>query len=108
MIDEARADGVDNGDSVDRHGARSLVAAVVILMLLTTAELLVPGQEDSRALRITALAGLLFLKVGIVSVFFLRVRANRRATGLLAVALIMAAGFAVILMIESWYRGGLR
>jgi len=71
-------------------------------------ELLVPGLAAGRSLRITLLAGVLMAKVGIVFVAFLRVPANRRSTGLLAAALVMATGFAVVLMLESWYRSGVR
>ena len=78
------------------------------LLMLTTAELLVPGLAAGRSLRITVLVGLVMAKIGIVFVAFLRVRANRRSTGLLAAALVMAVGFAVVLMIESWYRSGVR
>lgn len=98
-----------NGEA---HGERTSNAAVFVgfgaLVLLAMAELAVPGLAAGRSLRITLLAGLLMAKIGIVFVAFMRVRANRRSTGLLAAALVMAAGFAVVLMLESWYRSGVR
>ena len=98
-----------NGEAnLERTSTAGLVAGFGALLMLTTAELLVPGLAAGRSLRITALAGLLMAKIGVVLVAFLRVRANRRSTGLLAAALVMAAGFAVVLMIESWYRSGVR
>ena len=98
-----------NGEvATGRSGNAALVAGFGALVLLATAELLVPGLAAGRSLRITVLAGLLMAKIGIVFVAFLRVRANRRSTGLLAAALVLAAGFAVVLMIESWYRSGIR
>ena len=99
---------MNGGAHVERTSNAALVAGFGALMLLATAELLVPGLAAGRALRITLLAGLLMAKIGIVFLAFLRVRANRRSTGLLAAALVMAAGFAVVLMIESWYRSGIR
>jgi uncharacterized membrane protein len=98
-----------NGDAnVERTSSAALFAGFAALVLLATAELLVPGIAADRSLRITLLVGLLMAKIGIVFLAFLRVRANRRSTGLLAAALVMAAGFAVVLMIESWYRSGIR
>jgi hypothetical protein len=98
-----------NGDAnIERTSNVALFAGFGALVMLTTAELLVPELAAVRALRITLLAGLLMAKVGIMFVAFLRVGANRRSTGLLAAALVMAAGFAVVLMIESWYRSGVR
>lgn len=95
-------------DSAHRPRVAAIAAAFCALLALTTAELMVPGLAADRQLRITLLAGLLMAKIGLVFVAFLRVRANRRSTGLLAVALVFAAGFAIVLMLESWYRAGVR
>jgi hypothetical protein len=100
--------GVDAGGGGDRIGGAAIAAAFGALLALTTAELLVPGLAAGRQLRITLLAGLLMAKIGLVLVAFLRVRANRRASGLLAAAFVMATGFAIVLMLEIWYRGGIR
>ena len=98
-----------NGEAdMERTGNAALAVGFGALLMLTTAELLVPGLAASRSVRITALVGLAMAKMGIVFVAFLRVRANRRSAGLLAAAVVMAAGFAVVLMIESWYRSGVR
>lgn len=94
--------------NIERTSNAALFAGFGALLMLTMAELFVPGLAAGRSLRITVLAGLLMAKIGIVLVAFLRVRANRRSTGLLAAALVMAAGFAVVLMVESWYRSGVR
>jgi cytochrome c oxidase subunit IV len=105
MSGQAGADVVGSGD---RSSGAAIAAAFGALLALTTAELLVPGLAAGRQLRITLLAGLLMAKIGLVLVAFLRVRANRRAAGLLAVAFVMATGFAIVLMLEIWYRGGIR
>jgi hypothetical protein len=98
------AAGTDTGKS----GARGIVAVFGALCALTAAELLVPGLAAGRSLRIGLLVALLLGKVALVSLFFLRVRANRRWNGLLVVAVVLAVGFAIVLMLESWYRGGLQ
>ena len=95
-------------DRVERPRIAAIAAAFCALLALATAELLVPGLAADRRLRITLLAGLLMAKIGLVLVAFLRVRTNRRSTGLLAVALAFAAGVAIVLMLESWYRAGVR
>jgi heme/copper-type cytochrome/quinol oxidase subunit 4 len=74
------------------------------LVALTAAELLVATAGGERAARITALAGLLMAKVALVLTFFMRARASRRAARLALVALVAAAGFAVVLMLEAASR----
>ena len=62
-----------------RVGERSgSLAAFVALLALTSGELIVVGLDAGRAARITALAGLLMAKVGVVMAFFMHARANRR------------------------------
>jgi hypothetical protein len=61
-----------------------------------------------RAARITALAGLLMAKVGLVLAFFMRARASRQASWLALVAIGFAAAVAVVLMLETVYRVGVR
>jgi hypothetical protein len=98
-----------NGEaSVARTSNAALFGAFAVLLVLTTAELLVPGLAAGRDVRITLLASLLMAKIGLVFVAFLRVRANSRFAGLLAAALVSAVGFAVVLMIETWYRVRIR
>ena len=104
----AQTDAARVEHGVDRIGAAAIAIAFGALVALSTAELLVSRLAASRQLRITLLAGVLMAKIGLVLVAFLRVRANRRSTGLLGVALVMAAGFAIVLMLESWFRAGLR
>ena len=89
-------------------GTGTLAATFGALAALTAGELLVPGLSAPRSLRIALLVGLLLAKVVLVFLVCLRVRANRRLVGLLAVALVMAVGFAVVLMLESNYRGAIR
>ena len=51
-----------------------------------------------------ACEGLLMAKVGLVLSFFMRARASRRASWLALTAIVAAAGFAVVLMLEMVFR----
>jgi len=92
------------GGDTARPATARLVAAFVALVALTSAELWVIGLPAGRAARITALAGLLMAKVGLVLSFFMRARASRRASWLALTAIVAAAGFAVVLMLEMVFR----
>jgi heme/copper-type cytochrome/quinol oxidase subunit 4 len=96
--------GADADSDVARPGMARLVTAFVALIALTCCELLVVGMAVGRAARITALAGLLMVKVGLVLSFFMRARASRRASWLVLVSIGAAAGFAVVLMLEMVFR----
>ena len=94
------------------------VAATVLtfaaLAALTAAELKVaaldvagPGRAGPG--RVTALGGLLLLKVGLVLLVCLRADFRRRsATRLTLLALVLAAGFAAVLMLEAAFQARLR
>jgi heme/copper-type cytochrome/quinol oxidase subunit 4 len=76
-----------------------------VLLALTVAELGVAVVLDlDRAARVTALCGLLIAKVGLVLTVFLRVGDRRRDPRLALAALFLAAGFAVVLMLEMAFR----
>ena len=81
-----------------------LLAVFALLAALTACELGVPELDAGRAARITALAGLLMAKVGLVLSFFMRARASRRAARLTLLAIGVAAGVAVVLMLETVFR----
>lgn len=87
-------------------GALPIAAAFVALVALTIGELIVIGLDAGRAARITALAGLLMAKVGVVMAFFMHARANRRASWFVLVAIAFAAGAGVALLLETAYRVG--
>jgi hypothetical protein len=87
-----------------RPGTVPLVLAFVALVAMTSCELMVVGLAVGRAARITALAGLLMAKVGLVLSFFMRARASQRASWLVLVSIGAAAGFAVVLMLEMMFR----
>jgi heme/copper-type cytochrome/quinol oxidase subunit 4 len=76
----------------------------VVLAALTVAELVVVGLDVDRAARVTALCGLLLAKVGLVLKLFLRIGARRRDPRFALGALFLAAGFAVVLMLEMAFR----
>jgi hypothetical protein len=91
-----------------RPSNRLLGAIFAAVAVLTTLELVVVGLPVERAARITALAGLLIAKVGLVLFGVMRAGENRRAAALMLVALPFAVGVAVILMLETMFRAGVR
>ncbi len=93
-----------DADTVSRPATLPLLAVFALLVGLTACELFVAGMDAGRATRITALAGLLMAKVGLVLSFFMRARANRRAARLVLLAIGVAAGVAVVLMLETVFR----
>ena len=91
-------------DTAPRPETFPLLAVFALLAALTACELFVAGMDAGRAARITALAGLLMAKVGLVLSFFMRARASRRAARLTLLAIGVAAGVAVVLMLETVFR----
>jgi len=87
-----------------RPGGLALGATFAALIALTSLELIVVGLAMERAARITALAGLLMAKVGLVLFLLMHARQNRRSARLTLVAIGFAAGVAVVLMLETVYR----
>ena len=85
-------------------GAWPLAAAFGALVALTICEVLIAGSEAERAGRITALAGLLIAKVGLVLSFFMHARKNRRSSVGAFVAIAFVALVAVVLMLETMFR----
>ena len=93
-----------DADTASRPTTLPLLAVFALIAALTACELLVAGMDAGRAARITALAGLLMAKVGLVLSFFMRARASRRAARLTLLAIGVAAGVAVVLMLETVFR----
>ncbi|HMF43911.1 MAG TPA: hypothetical protein VKQ32_24730 [Polyangia bacterium] len=91
-----------------RPAAWPLAAAFSALIALTICELLVAGLAAERAARITALAGLLMIKVALVLSFFMQARKRRRSSVGAFVSIAFAAGVAVVLMLETVFRAGVR
>ena len=91
-------------DRRDDHRLRATAIGFAALVLLTIAELILIGLDLDRAVRVTALCGLLMAKAGLVLAVFLRVRPGRRDPRLALAALFLAAGFAVVLMLEMAFR----
>ncbi|MES1207415.1 MAG: hypothetical protein ABUS79_15880 [Pseudomonadota bacterium] len=84
------------------------LATYAVLAALTAAEIAVArGGGDGRD-RTTALAGLLLAKAGILLAFSLRATPRRPGPRLALLAVVVAVGFAVVLMLEAVYRAGLR
>lgn len=96
-----------DADSVVTRPAGGTVAAVFAgVAVLTALELIVVGLGIERAARITALAGLLIAKVGLVLFGVMRAGDNRRAAALTLVAIPFAVGVAIVLMLETIVRVG--
>ena len=89
-------------------GAWPLAAAFGALIALTICELLIAGLAAERAGRITALAGLLIAKVALVLSFFMHARKTRRSSVGAFVSIAFAAVVAVVLMLETMFRAGVR
>jgi heme/copper-type cytochrome/quinol oxidase subunit 4 len=94
--------------AIGRPTMTRLAAAFAALVVLTIGELYVAGAPGDRAARITALAGLLIAKVGLVLSFFMHARASRGAAALTLVSIGFAAATAVVLMAETVFRVGAR
>ena len=95
-------------DAPVRPRAAVVAATFCAVVLLTALELIVVGLEMDRAARITTLAGLLMAKVGLVLVVFMRAREGRPAVRLALTAIVLAAGAAIVLMLETIFRVGVR
>ncbi|HEY4392506.1 MAG TPA: hypothetical protein VGP64_00510 [Polyangia bacterium] len=98
--------------SQDRSPAGRLRATAAIFLALgsvTLLELWVARLPLDTARRATTLVALLIGKVGLVMHFCLRAHLRRRlAPRLAAVALVVAAAFAVVLMLEASFQAGVR
>ena len=95
---------------VNGHGlvGHPILTVLPVLAILTVAELLVASSAADGRLRTTVLAGLLMAKAGILLAFSLRASWRRSASRLALLALLMAAGFTIVLMLEGVYRSGVR
>jgi heme/copper-type cytochrome/quinol oxidase subunit 4 len=91
-------------DQPEERRIRPTAIGFVAIVALTIAELMVMALDVDVAVRVTALCGLLMAKVGLVLVVFLGVRFRRRDPRLALAALSLAAGFAVVLMLEMAFR----
>jgi hypothetical protein len=79
----------------------SPVWAFVALVALTAGELAVATTPGDRRARIAGLSCLLLAKVAAVLTWWMGARRSRRAARLVAVALVLAVGFAVVLMADA-------
>ncbi len=76
--------------------------------MLTGLEIVVAGLAAGRSARIAALVALLVAKVALVMTSFMRVPVYRRWAGLALTAIVAAVGFAVVLMLDTAVRVGVR
>jgi hypothetical protein len=93
------------------RGARLKATAAIFVALgaVTALELRVAELPVDGARRATALVALLIGKVALVMAFCLRADLRRRsAPRLAAIALVMAAFFAAVLMLEASFQAGVR
>jgi|GraSoiStandDraft_51_1057287.scaffolds.fasta_scaffold1679575_1 hypothetical protein len=84
------------------------LAIYVLLAGLTAAEVAIARTGGAARERTTALAGLLLAKAGILLAFSLRATPRRPGPRLALLALVVAVGAAVVLMLEAAYRARLR
>ncbi len=84
------------------------LATYALLAALTAAEIAVARTGGAARERTTALGGLLLAKAGILLAFSLRATPRRPAPRLALLAIVLAVGSAVVLMLEAVYRSGLR
>ena len=88
---------------------RTTALAFVALAALTAAELRTAGPGLAGPTRATTLCGLLIFKVAVVLLLCLRADFRRRSvTRLVLVALVMAAAFAAVLMLEAAFQARVR
>lgn len=75
---------------------------------LTAFELAVASSAIEAQARSTMLCGLLMAKAGLLMAFSLRASLRRPGPRLTLLAIVIAVGFAVVLMAEGAYRAGVR
>jgi hypothetical protein len=94
--------------AMDRPRRASAAGIFALLAGLTAMEVVLATSGLDARLRTTALAGLLMAKAGILLAFSLRATLRRSAPRLVLLALVVAVGFTVVLMLEAVYRTGVR
>ncbi|HXJ22164.1 MAG TPA: hypothetical protein VMT03_18220 [Polyangia bacterium] len=94
--------------ATERPSRAPSLGAFAVLAILTAAEIVVASSGVGDRPRVTALTGLLLAKAGILLVFSLRASWRRSAPRLALIALLLAVGFTIVLMLESVYRTGVR
>lgn len=87
--------------------ALSLLLAAIVVAALTGAEIAISRAGVAQAPKVTAMVGLLLAKAATVAAFFMGARLGRRTAGLTALAVVVAAGYAVVLMLEAAWRARL-
>ena len=91
-----------------RAGRISRATLFLVVALLTAGELGLAASDADGRVRVTALCGLLLVKVGLLLAFGLRATPRRPAPRLTLLALVTAAGFSIVLMLEAAYRAGVK
>jgi len=86
----------------------SRVGLYLVLAALTAAEVALSLWDGAARLRTTALCGLLLMKAGLLLAYSLRATMRRPGPRLALLALVTAAGFTIVLMLEGAYRAGVR
>jgi cytochrome c oxidase subunit IV len=89
------------------RGERALphLLAFAALLVLVALELAVIRADAARAERVTALAGLAMAKAALVLTAFMGVgRESRLVRAMALLPLLLAPGFAVVLMLEAAFR----
>jgi cytochrome c oxidase subunit IV len=90
----------------ERSRRLSAASNFALLSALTAMEVVVATWTGADRLRTTALAGLLIAKAGVLLAVSLRATWRRPAPRLALLALPLAVGFTVVLMLEAAYQAG--
>jgi cytochrome c oxidase subunit IV len=94
--------------ATERPRRSSSLGVFATLAILTAVEILAAISDLEDRLRTTALVGLLMAKAGLLVALSLRASLRRPAHRLALLALPLAAGFTVVLMLEAVYRAAVR
>ena len=92
-------------EGAGRRSRTGHVSGLLVLVTLTALELGVIRLEIEHAARVTALCALAMAKVAMLLWVFMDLRAQSRLVQLLALApLVVAPGFAIVLMLDIVHR----
>ena len=89
-------------------GPGAVAGAFLAIAALTGLELVIAGSSMGRGTKLAALVAFLIAKVALVLTSFMRVGAYRRWAALTIAAIAAAVGFAIVLMLDTAVRAGMR
>jgi cytochrome c oxidase subunit IV len=92
--------------SAHPHKSHTLeyIIVFVVLTVLTGLELMIPGLNTLYAYKAIGLVGLALAKAFVVAYFYMHLKEETKWLKLIAAVPISAAIYAIVLMLESYYR----